>query len=89
MRSISRRVEFRCYIVVRLLCWFILLKHIRSFIMDRLSAYPGALSDQLHLLVSGVASAMGDRSSNTNMKIDTLSFLSVALCSHPPEVCDV
>uniref|UniRef100_A0A9J2Q9E8 TATA-binding protein interacting (TIP20) domain-containing protein n=1 Tax=Ascaris lumbricoides TaxID=6252 RepID=A0A9J2Q9E8_ASCLU len=59
-------------------CCFILLTQL-------LRAYPGALSDQLHLLVSGVASAMGDRSSNTNMKIDTLSFLSVALCSHPPE----
>uniref|UniRef100_A0A914ZPD0 TATA-binding protein interacting (TIP20) domain-containing protein n=8 Tax=Parascaris univalens TaxID=6257 RepID=A0A914ZPD0_PARUN len=59
-------------------CCFILLTQL-------LRAYPGALSDQLHLLVSGVASAMSDRSSNTNMKIDTLSFLSVALCSHPPE----
>ncbi|VDK29837.1 unnamed protein product [Anisakis simplex] len=47
-----------------------------------------ALSDQLHLLVTGVESAMGDRTSNTNMKIDTLAFLSVALCSHAPEVCE-
>lgn len=59
-------------------CCFVLLTQL-------LRAYPGALSNQLHLLVSGVASAMADRSSNANMKIDTLAFLSVALCSHLPE----
>ncbi|MFH4982023.1 hypothetical protein AB6A40_008732 [Gnathostoma spinigerum] len=59
-------------------CCFVLLTQL-------LRAYPGALSDQLHSLILGVQSAMVDRTSNSNIKIDTLCFLSVALCSHPSE----
>ncbi|VDN06172.1 unnamed protein product [Thelazia callipaeda] len=50
-----------------------------------LKAYPGALGDEMYLLMAGVSSAMNDRSLNTNVKIDTLTFLSAALCTHPPE----
>lgn len=39
----------------------------------------------LHL-TAGVSAAMNDRSLNTNVKIDTLTFLSGALCTHTPEV---
>ncbi|MCP9262800.1 Cullin-associated NEDD8-dissociated protein 1 [Dirofilaria immitis] len=50
-----------------------------------LRAYPGALGDEIFHLTTGVSSAMNDRSLNTNVKIDTLIFLSGALCTHSPE----
>ncbi|VDD93477.1 unnamed protein product [Enterobius vermicularis] len=59
-------------------CCFILLTQL-------LRAYPGSLSGHLHLLVPGVQAAMTDKTSNTNLKIDTLTFLSIALCTHSPE----
>ncbi|VDN94136.1 unnamed protein product [Brugia pahangi] len=57
---------------------FVLLTHL-------LRAYPGALGDEIFHLTAGVSNAMNDRSLNTNMKIDTLTFLSGALCTHSPE----
>uniref|UniRef100_A0A8R1TWV1 TIP120 domain-containing protein n=1 Tax=Onchocerca volvulus TaxID=6282 RepID=A0A8R1TWV1_ONCVO len=57
---------------------FVLLTHL-------LRAYPGALGDEMFHLTAGVSSAMNDRSLNTNVKIDTLTFLSGALCTHSPE----
>uniref|UniRef100_A0A0R3RXJ3 TIP120 domain-containing protein n=1 Tax=Elaeophora elaphi TaxID=1147741 RepID=A0A0R3RXJ3_9BILA len=57
---------------------FVLLTHL-------LRAYPGALGDEMLHLTAGVSSAMNDRSLNTNVKIDTLTFLSGALCTHTPE----
>uniref|UniRef100_A0A0N5AZJ8 TIP120 domain-containing protein n=1 Tax=Syphacia muris TaxID=451379 RepID=A0A0N5AZJ8_9BILA len=59
-------------------CCFILLTQL-------LRAYPGCLANHLHLLVAGVQAAMTDKTSNTNLKIDTLTFLSIALCTHAPE----
>uniref|UniRef100_A0A914VPW0 TATA-binding protein interacting (TIP20) domain-containing protein n=1 Tax=Plectus sambesii TaxID=2011161 RepID=A0A914VPW0_9BILA len=57
-----------------------------ALLSELLRALPGALSNQLHLLIPGVQAAMSDRLSNSNMKIDTLSFLNSALNSHEPEV---
>ncbi|VDN24737.1 unnamed protein product [Gongylonema pulchrum] len=51
-----------------------------------LRTYPGSLSDELGHLMISVSAAMNDRSLDTNMKIDALTFLSTALCTHPPEM---
>ncbi|NXX80242.1 CAND1 protein, partial [Urocolius indicus] len=47
---------------------------------------PGCLADHISSLVPGIVFSLADKSSSSNMRIDTLSFLHVLLCNHPPEV---
>ncbi|XP_041080716.1 cullin-associated NEDD8-dissociated protein 1-like [Polyodon spathula] len=46
---------------------------------------PGALADHIPALIPGIVYSLTDKSSSSNMKIDSLSFLNVILCNHPPE----
>lgn len=50
-----------------------------------LRAYPGCLTNELEPLMRGVATAMNDRSLNSNIKYDIFTFLGCALVAHPPE----
>lgn len=47
---------------------------------------PGALADHVPVLVPGVQFSLSDKSSTSNMKIDTLAFLNCLLTHHNPAV---
>ncbi|XP_028513482.1 cullin-associated NEDD8-dissociated protein 1 [Exaiptasia diaphana] len=47
---------------------------------------PGALSDHISAIVPGIQFSLTDKSSTSNMKIDTLAFLGCILAQHPPYV---
>uniref|UniRef100_A0A8C4N8T2 Cullin-associated and neddylation-dissociated 1 n=1 Tax=Eptatretus burgeri TaxID=7764 RepID=A0A8C4N8T2_EPTBU len=57
-----------------------------NLLTELVNVLPGALADHVPALVPGIVFSLGDKSSSSNMKIDTLSFLHVLLCHHPPEV---
>ncbi|XP_018410749.1 PREDICTED: cullin-associated NEDD8-dissociated protein 1-like [Nanorana parkeri] len=46
---------------------------------------PGCLSQHIPALVPGLVYSLTDKSSSSNMRLDTLTFLNVILSSHPPE----
>ncbi|CAI9623879.1 unnamed protein product [Staurois parvus] len=48
-------------------------------------ALPGCLSQHIPALVPGLVFSVTDKSSSSNMRLDTLTFLNVILNSHPPE----
>ncbi|XP_075430782.1 cullin-associated NEDD8-dissociated protein 1-like isoform X3 [Ascaphus truei] len=48
-------------------------------------ALPGCLSQHIPALVPGLLFSLTDKSSSSNMRLDTMSFLHVLLSSHPPE----
>ncbi|KAM5147887.1 cullin-associated NEDD8-dissociated protein 1-like [Mantella aurantiaca] len=48
-------------------------------------ALPGCLSQHIPALVPGLVFSLTDKSSSSNMRLDTLTFLNVILGSHPPE----
>ncbi|KAM4722005.1 cullin-associated NEDD8-dissociated protein 1-like [Rhinophrynus dorsalis] len=48
-------------------------------------ALPGCLSKHIPTLVPGLVFSLTDKSSSSNMRLDTLSFLHVVLSSHPAE----
>ncbi|KAM9326759.1 cullin-associated NEDD8-dissociated protein 1-like [Gastrophryne carolinensis] len=48
-------------------------------------ALPGCLSQHIPALVPGLVFSLTDKSSSSNMKLDTLTFLHVILSSHPSE----
>ncbi|XP_039627059.1 cullin-associated NEDD8-dissociated protein 2 [Polypterus senegalus] len=56
-----------------------------SLLTELASVLPGALSDHIPALIPGIVYSLSDKSSSSNMKIDTLAFLNVMLCSHRPE----
>ncbi|XP_053576746.1 cullin-associated NEDD8-dissociated protein 1 [Bombina bombina] len=47
------------------------------------SALPGCLSQHIPTLIPGLVFSLTDKTSSSNMRLDTLSFLHVLLCSHP------
>ncbi|XP_075039823.1 cullin-associated NEDD8-dissociated protein 1-like isoform X1 [Mixophyes fleayi] len=49
------------------------------------SALPGCLSQHIPALVPGLVFSLTDKSSSSNMRLDTLTFLHVILSSHLPE----
>ncbi|XP_073447845.1 cullin-associated NEDD8-dissociated protein 1-like isoform X1 [Aquarana catesbeiana] len=49
------------------------------------AALPGCLSQHIPALVPGLVFSLMDKSSSSNMRLDTLAFLNVILNSHPPE----
>ncbi|KAG8436055.1 hypothetical protein GDO86_007236 [Hymenochirus boettgeri] len=49
------------------------------------NALPGCLSQHIPTLIPGLVFSLTDKSSTSNMRLDTLSFLHVVLSSHPPE----
>ncbi|NXK49874.1 CAND1 protein, partial [Chauna torquata] len=57
-----------------------------SLLTELANVLPGCLADHIPALVPGVVFSLTDKSSSSNMRIDTLSFLHVLLCNHQPEV---
>lgn len=57
-----------------------------NLLTELVCVLPGALSDHIPVLIPGVIYSLGDKSTSSNMKIDTLSFLNCLLTSHSPEV---
>uniref|UniRef100_A0A8B9VH15 TATA-binding protein interacting (TIP20) domain-containing protein n=1 Tax=Anas zonorhyncha TaxID=75864 RepID=A0A8B9VH15_9AVES len=57
-----------------------------SLLTELASVLPGCLADHIPALVPGIVFSLADKSSSSNMRIDTLSFLHVLLCNHQPEV---
>ncbi|XP_061474477.1 cullin-associated NEDD8-dissociated protein 1-like isoform X1 [Rhineura floridana] len=57
-----------------------------TLLTELANVLPGCLSDHIPALVPGIVFSLTDKSSSSNMKIDTLSFLHVVLCNHSREV---
>ncbi|NXL59661.1 CAND1 protein, partial [Chordeiles acutipennis] len=57
-----------------------------SVLTELANVLPGCLADHIPALVPGIVFSLADKSSSSNMRIDTLSFLHVLLCNHQPEV---
>ncbi|PFX22174.1 Cullin-associated NEDD8-dissociated protein 1 [Stylophora pistillata] len=55
-------------------------------LLELVAVLPGALSDHISAIVPGIQFSLGDKSSTSNMKIDTLAFLGCILSQHPPKV---
>ncbi|XP_030356585.1 cullin-associated NEDD8-dissociated protein 1-like isoform X2 [Strigops habroptila] len=57
-----------------------------SLLTELANVLPGCLADHVPALIPGIVFSLADKSSSSNMRIDTLSFLHVLLCNHQPEV---
>lgn len=57
-----------------------------NLLTELVNVLPGALADHVPALVPGIVFSLSDKSSSSNMKIDTLAFVHTLLCHHPPEV---
>ncbi|CAB4041940.1 cullin-associated NEDD8-dissociated 1-like [Paramuricea clavata] len=57
-----------------------------SLLTELVNVLPGALSDHIPAIVPGIQYSLGDKNSTSNMKIDTLTFLSCILTQHSPTV---
>lgn len=57
-----------------------------NLLKELVSILPGCLSNHMDILISGVQYSLGDKNSNINMKINTLSFIHHLLTNHSPEV---
>ncbi|XP_064931912.1 cullin-associated NEDD8-dissociated protein 1 [Columba livia] len=57
-----------------------------SLLTELANVLPGCLAEHVPALVPGIVFSLADKSSSSNMRIDTLSFLHVLLCNHEPEV---
>uniref|UniRef100_A0A8C6JW01 Uncharacterized protein n=1 Tax=Melopsittacus undulatus TaxID=13146 RepID=A0A8C6JW01_MELUD len=58
-----------------------------SLLTELANVLPGCLADHIPALIpAGIVFSLADKSSSSNMRIDTLSFLHVLLCNHQPEV---
>ncbi|NXK81449.1 CAND1 protein, partial [Amazona guildingii] len=57
-----------------------------SLLTELANVLPGCLADHVPVLIPGIVFSLADKSSSSNMRIDTLSFLHVLLCTHQPEV---
>ncbi|ESO96201.1 hypothetical protein LOTGIDRAFT_202232, partial [Lottia gigantea] len=57
-----------------------------SLLTELVQVLPGALTNHLSSLVSGIQYSLSDKNSSSNMKIDTLSFVNCILTHHPPTV---
>jgi cullin-associated NEDD8-dissociated protein 1 len=57
-----------------------------SLLTELVLVLPGALDQHLSNLMPGVQYSLGDKNSSSNMKIDTLAFLSTLLANHNHQV---
>uniref|UniRef100_A0A670I7M1 Cullin associated and neddylation dissociated 2 (putative) n=1 Tax=Podarcis muralis TaxID=64176 RepID=A0A670I7M1_PODMU len=57
-----------------------------TLLTELANVLPGCLADHIPALVPGIVFSLTDKSSSSNMKIDTLSFLHVVLCNHSRDV---
>ena len=57
-----------------------------SLLVQLVSVLPGALAGHLAQIVPGVFFSLNDKTSTSNMKIDTLTFLNALLVTHEPKL---
>ena len=57
-----------------------------SLLTELIHVLPGALATHMDLIVPGIQFSLGNNQSNSNMKIDTLSFIQCLLTGHHPAV---
>ena len=57
-----------------------------SLLTELIHVLPGALATHMDLIVPGIQFSLGNNQSNSNMKIDTLSFIQCLLTGHHPTV---
>ncbi|XP_068013837.1 cullin-associated NEDD8-dissociated protein 1-like isoform X1 [Melanerpes formicivorus] len=57
-----------------------------SLLTELANVLPGCLAEHLPVLIPGIVFSLADKSSSSTMRIDTLAFLHVLLCTHQPEV---
>jgi len=57
-----------------------------SLLTELILVLPGALASHMNLLVPGIQFSLASGQSNSNMKIDTLSFIQALLTGHHPTV---
>ncbi|XP_065221678.1 cullin-associated NEDD8-dissociated protein 1 [Planococcus citri] len=57
-----------------------------ALLRELINVLPAALSMHVPALIPGIQYSLGDKNSNSNMKINTLSFVHCLFCSHPAEV---
>uniref|UniRef100_A0AAY4B1Y3 TOG domain-containing protein n=1 Tax=Denticeps clupeoides TaxID=299321 RepID=A0AAY4B1Y3_9TELE len=57
-----------------------------SLLSELAGVLPGAMGEHLPVIVPGIVYSLYDKSASSNMKIETLSFLHILLCSHTPDV---
>lgn len=57
-----------------------------NLLTELVSVLPGALTDHIKIIIPGIQFSVTDKSSTSNMKIDTLSFLGCILLQHEPEI---
>ncbi|EFA82933.1 HEAT repeat-containing protein [Heterostelium album PN500] len=47
---------------------------------------PGILSDHVNVLIPGITGSLSDKNNNSNLKIETLSFLRLLFANHPHQI---
>ncbi|XP_053203172.1 cullin-associated NEDD8-dissociated protein 1-like [Panonychus citri] len=57
-----------------------------ALLSELINVLPGCLRDHTESLFPGILYSLGDKNSNSNMKIDTLVFLSNMIRTHPPQI---
>ncbi|XP_065344068.1 cullin-associated NEDD8-dissociated protein 1 isoform X2 [Cloeon dipterum] len=57
-----------------------------TLLREMVIVLPGCLASHIPALVPGILYSLGDKNSSSNMKIDTLSFISSLVSSHEPTV---
>jgi len=57
-----------------------------NLLTELIMVLPGALASHMNQLVPGIQFSLGSNQSNSNMKIDTLSFVQALLSGHHPTV---
>jgi len=57
-----------------------------SLLKELVTVLKGALTEHVAALIPGIQFSLGDKNSNSNLKIETLSFLRLLLGSHDPIV---
>ncbi|XP_014662099.1 PREDICTED: cullin-associated NEDD8-dissociated protein 1-like [Priapulus caudatus] len=57
-----------------------------ALLTELVTVLPGALTENVPLLIPGIIFCLGYKNSSSNMKIDTLAFLNCVMAAHSPEV---
>jgi cullin-associated NEDD8-dissociated protein 1 len=57
-----------------------------ALLKELVTVLPGALNDHIAALVPGLQYSLGDKNTNSNLKIEALSFLRQLMHSHNPTV---
>eukprot|EP01111_Echinosteliopsis_oligospora_P003334 TRINITY_DN1530_c1_g2_i4.p1 TRINITY_DN1530_c1_g2~~TRINITY_DN1530_c1_g2_i4.p1 ORF type:complete len:1241 (+),score=375.18 TRINITY_DN1530_c1_g2_i4:377-4099(+) len=56
-----------------------------ALLKELVSVRPGVLTSQISAVIPGIVFSLGDKNTNSNLKIEALSFLHLLLTSHPAD----